>query len=560
MFDQTRWFLDDTGELRIDPEEGGGVEPERFVGVRRVIFSRSGTSWTLDGDGIVRRRRSGRIGVVRGLPRVIDLVDAGLPCALAVDGGVWCWGAGASRWRASDQAPVRVEGLPSASQLVAVQGLGCAVADGGVWCWSTPAVDAPPFRPRAVALQWPTRAQRIAVRGWTLCAVDEGASVQCARVTQREGVPPFLDGAPRTVNGVENARDVAVMDGGACALLASGRLRCWGRNASAAPAGGTLYSADFLGVTGLPPASSVALSRGTVCAVTRAREAWCWGDNRSRLVDPSRVDRSTPRRVEGLPDVVQLGIGYEHACALDVRGAVWCWGDRGRSGEGPAPVMLEGSGGMSALAVGDHGACATDFRGIVRCWNTRESVMVSMRVPAGSPLWEVTPMGMGFCAREGAEGILCWNLPSRESEWRLEQRQQPGLVSLLPSGGRTFLAADRLVYDWIPPNEPYRHGQVSAEGLPGYLQLPPNGLRLAVTTWGDSCTVFQGGTVRCDARMIDASGQRGVVGAAMGHHSICVIHEDGRVSCAGMNDRGQLGDGAPDPEVPVDAVVTPGEW
>ncbi len=498
---------------------------------------------------------------MRGLPRATELVDGGSPCALAVDGGVWCWGVGASQAHVSDNLPVRVAGLPSASQVVASEGLGCAVAEGGVWCWLVPDSDAWPFRPRAVALSWSTPVRRIAVRRWTLCAVDEGASVRCAPVTQQDGLPPPSHPPPRRVPGGGAAPAVAVLAGGAGALLGSGRVRCWGRRADAAPTGGTLHSERFLGVTGLPPASSVALSRGTACAVTRAREAWCWGANDSRLIDASRIDRPTPRRIEGLPELVQVGMADELACALDVRGAVWCWGDHGRPGESPAPRRLQASGGMRALAVGRRGACATDPRGVVRCWVTDDNLMAPLRVPAGAPLREVTPMGSGFCAREGVEGIVCWRVPFRGSEWRLERRQLPGLASLLPSDLLTFLAADRFVYYGLSASEaPIRSQHVSTEGPMVDDQLPPDGLRIAVTTTGDSCTVFRGGTVQCEGMLMDASDQRGVVDAVISHHFSCLLHEDGRVSCAGLNGRGQLGDGAPDPDVPADAVVTPGEW
>lgn len=170
-------------------------------------------------------------------------------------------------------------------------------------------------------------------------------------------------------------------------------------------------------------------------------------------------------------------------------------------------------------------------------------------------------MGTRFCAREGAEGIVCWNAPWRESEWRLERRQQRGLVSLLPSDLLTFLAADRFVYYWPASSEaPSRSVHVSSEGPMVDDHLPPEGLRIAVTTWGDSCTVYRGGRVQCEGPMVDATDQRRVVDVAMGHRSICLLHEDGRVSCAGLNGRGQLGDGAPEPDVPADAVVTPGEW
>lgn len=54
----------------------------------------------------------------------------------------------------------------------------------------------------------------------------------------------------------------------------------------------------------------------------------------------------------------------------------------------------------------------------------------------------------------------------------------------------------------------------------------------------------------------DVSELEGVTTLAMGDGVVCALHEDGTVSCAGDNARGQLGDGSPSPDIARDAVVS----
>jgi hypothetical protein len=123
---------------------------------------------------------------VSGLPPVRALA-AGLAsfCALATDGGVWCWGSnteGIVRWNGAGDAvptPTQVDGIPRGVAIVATWGHACVRADdASVWCWG----DAPDGEPRG-----PRRAVDADAVGFVqraefpheICAELRGGAVTC---------------------------------------------------------------------------------------------------------------------------------------------------------------------------------------------------------------------------------------------------------------------------------------------------------------------------------------------------------------------------------------------
>ncbi len=115
-----------------------------------------------------------------------------------------------------------------------------------------------------------------------------------------------------------------------CAILAHGRLKCWGENSFGEAGTGTSGNEYHRpvqvvgmtsGVTGVDPDYYFTCS-------TQNGKAKCWGDNAlNQLGDGTTYDRYIPRRVSGLTSgVKQVNTSYYSGCALLTSGAAKCWG------------------------------------------------------------------------------------------------------------------------------------------------------------------------------------------------------------------------------------------
>ncbi|MCA9543684.1 MAG: SUMF1/EgtB/PvdO family nonheme iron enzyme, partial [Myxococcales bacterium] len=136
-----------------------------------------------------------------------------------------------------------------------------------------------------------------------------------------------------------------------CALLASGRVACWGRGTYGmlgAPFGrGRGLRADALGplewprptpVQGIDDAIHLAAGANHACVIRKGGAVWCWGDNGGgQLGDGTVTARQTPVPVQGLPGpATALTAAHGHTFALVEVAGLWCWGqnNHGQIGDG----------------------------------------------------------------------------------------------------------------------------------------------------------------------------------------------------------------------------------
>jgi alpha-tubulin suppressor-like RCC1 family protein len=118
-----------------------------------------------------------------------------------------------------------------------------------------------------------------------------------------------------------------------CALLSDGSVYCWGYDFFGGVGNGTATTSSPLGVAtpakvmGLPvPASAIASGSYHACAIS-AGKPYCWGWNQAgQLGDGTTTTRATAAPVSGLTGATALAAGYQHTCAL-ANGGVSCWGD-----------------------------------------------------------------------------------------------------------------------------------------------------------------------------------------------------------------------------------------
>ena len=164
-----------------------------------------------------------------------------------------------------------------------------------------------------------------------------------------------------------------------CAILATGVMRCWGRNNFGGLGDGTTTH-RLAPVVVLSVSNAVAIGAGSnyTCALLADSTVRCWGsNNRGQLGDGTKTDWHTPVAVSGLTGAVAIAGGSSSVCVLRNDGTVRCWGlnGSGQLGDGTAtnrltPVTV--SGLSNAVAISSHGfgsyTCALLADGTGRCW------------------------------------------------------------------------------------------------------------------------------------------------------------------------------------------------
>ena len=323
-----------------------------------------------------------------------------------------------------------------------------------------------------------------------------------------------------------------------CALLDTGRVRCWG----AAYVGQLGYGDDTnnVGDNELPAEAGDIDLGGTVfqidagnlhtCALMDTGTVRCWGEGtRGRLGygNQDAVGDNEFPSVAGdvpLPGLARaVTAGSLHSCALLVNGDITCWGegDYGRLGYGntqdigddetPENLTVDVGGPAIKVVAGTHHTCAILETGAVRCWglgNVGRLGYATGGPPVGDnelpssagdvqivdavndpPDTHVIDIGLGVnhtCAVLNTGTVRCWGA---------------AVLGPLGYGNSVNIGDDEL---------PFTAGDVDIDGL-----------------------------------------QREVVQITSGGSSNCVLLKAGElgrpdVRCWGWNDRGQLGLGLPD--------------
>lgn len=169
-----------------------------------------------------------------------------------------------------------------------------------------------------------------------------------------------------TVAALPGIREVALGSEHACALLASGKVQCWGDNRHAQCGTGNLIGAHpRTQVEWVPAASSVAAGTDFTCVVQLTGVAFCWGGE-----GPEIAGGVLHRAADGMPEVAQLSFGALHGCALRADGAVDCWG------MGPAAGSARPTESLTRVPIpparrlvsGLAHTCAATEDGDVWCW------------------------------------------------------------------------------------------------------------------------------------------------------------------------------------------------
>ncbi len=400
----------------------------------------------------------------------------------------------------------------------------------------------------AVSLGTGRTATAIAAAGSHTCALLDNAQIKCWG-NNASGQLGLGDSNARGDAGGEMGNNLPAVDLGAghtatavtvgngfsCALLANGKVKCWGNAASGQLGyGNTTQRGDGAGEMGnaLPGVelgvgrTVVALSSGDAhtCALLDDRTLKCWGSGNSGRLGLG----DTASRGDGAGEMgdtlaaVNLGAGRSatavsageaHTCAVLDNGAVKCWGNNasGQLGQGNTTTRGDDAGEMGdalattsvgtgrtvlALNAGGQSTCVRLDNARTKCWGENSSGQA----------------GLGNVADRGdGAGEMGDNLPAVE----LGARRQ---VLALGAGASTCAL--------------FVGGFVKCWGSNGFGQL---GL-------GDTQARGDGGGEMGDTLPYLAlgSGERAVQ-IDSGTNHVCARLRRGQVKCWGSNTSGRLG-------------------
>lgn len=237
---------------------------------------------------------------------------------------------------------------------------------------------------------------------------------------------------PVTVNGLTGAVALTAGYGHACALLASGALRCWGENREGQLGNGTTANpgtAQPVAVSGITGATAVTSGAYHTCAVLGNGTVRCWGRNhQGQLGNGTVASSSTSVAVSGLTGAVAVSGGGVHTCAVLSNGTVRCWGENqfGQLGTGntvssTTPVQVTGISNAIGVSAGWRHACALLADGTLRCWGENtfgklgngNTTNASTPVPV-SGITGAVGVSAGWwqhsCAVLGNGTVKCWGL------------------------------------------------------------------------------------------------------------------------------------------------------
>lgn len=278
------------------------------------------------------------------------------------------------------------------------------------------------------------------------CALFDTGSVSC---WGRNDWGQLGDGTnndrsvPVDVLGVSGAVSISAGINHACALLANGGIRCWGGNSEGQLGDGTNSNrAASVRVTSLGGVA-VAVSAGDrhTCAIMDTGRLKCWGYN--SLYQLGAGDYSThysPITATAIVSpVIAVAAGEYHTCVIVDLGGVRCWGynTQGQLGTGSSsatvsevPLVPTGlSSGVTRIFARQSTTCAVLADGSERCWgyNTagqlgndgfsttcNSGACVPYPVPVSGLTEAVSRGSLGFshgCALQ-REGVLCWGSDS----------------------------------------------------------------------------------------------------------------------------------------------------
>ena len=292
------------------------------------------------------------------------------------------------------------------------------------------------------------------------------------------------------------------------------------------------------------------------CVVTRGGGVECWGLNTwGQLGDGTTNDSRTPVRVMGLEGpATAVSANAGHSCAVTTSGAVWGWGrnDSGQLGNGtttdsPVPVRVQGIDAdlaVRGVTTGGAHTCAISVDGAVFCWGRNSDGQLG----DGSTTNRLTAVRLQRFAADvvvgGVYHTCALTPPGAVQGWGNNGGGALGTGSAPTEDRNTPADVVGLDSDVVTITAGAEHTcAAKADGTVSCWGMNEHG------QLGDGTTDVSGTPTTV------AAAQPGVASLAAGEGHTCALATDGTLTCWGDNTAGQLGDGTNATRT-VPAVVT----
>jgi Regulator of chromosome condensation (RCC1) repeat len=280
--------------------------------------------------------------------------DNGTSCAVRANGKVVCWGFGGNGWlgngsNVSSKVPVEVTGITDAIAVSMSEKHACALRGGpssvgfNAVCWgnnellqlgnSIASSGAFSLTPQRVAISSPSEGVALSSGAAHTCTVYASGGVRCwgdnskGQLGQTASTGGLL---PTLMTGFSaSVKTISAGDGHNCAVLADGKVACWGDNTDGQLGNGTTTpSLTPVNVPGISNAVAVSAGSAHTCALLATGSVQCWGRGEGGwLGDGLGVSSLVPVTVKNLQDAVAISAAALHTCALRANKTAVCWGD-----------------------------------------------------------------------------------------------------------------------------------------------------------------------------------------------------------------------------------------
>ena len=259
------------------------------------------------------------------------------------------------------------------------------------------------------------------------------------------------------------------------------------------------------------------------CALSRAGQVACWGrlHGNDGPAD-QRAGVSTPLVLRGVDGVTDVATQWFYLCVAQRDGAGGCFtlSDIGR----PAPQFPEPP---VELTTREYDLCARMRDGNVGCVDTKGKYTPVAGIAGATSLACTYDT---CCALTAKAGVVCFGDEEQEIGIAESVEAKPIGVPLPPATAIAF-NGDRAC---VRTHAGGAHCWGDAAKL-----SRPGGVRAVAAVRHDVCLLLDDGAMSCTDDSTPVS-------ANVAHaRDACVVHKDGSVSCRGENEHGELGDGHP---------------
>ena len=283
------------------------------------------------------------------------------------------------------------------------------------------------------------------------------------------------------------------------------------------------------------------------CAIKADGTLWCWGLNDYGAIGDgtTTTPRSTPVQVTALGNtVVQVATAYESTCARKADGSLWCWGRNlyGQAGDGtttpkstPIPVTSLGNS-VAEVAVSDWVTCARKTDGTLWCFGYNSGGEVGDGTTDSPKLAPTQVNALGNTVRRIAAQDDVYAIRADGSLWSWGVNYFGELGNSTPNGmvggtpGQVLVIGNTVV-------------EVAA-GDSGACARKADG---SLWCWGNNTFGDCGDGTQTSPRTSPVEVVNFTTGAlqvAKGHGHGCAIKTGASLWCWGLDNEGQLGNGA----------------